>query len=361
MKVCICGGGNIAHAFIGDLEKKDKVGSVNVLTRQPENWNSKIEIYYNNEFSHYATPDSITSDFKVLRDMDIIIITVPSHAREEYLKKIQPFVPQKALLVATPATGGINYLFDTIFPKNSYACMQRTPYISRVVKYGHSVNMDIKKYVEIYFSKNSTDEDLKKIQTILNIDIRILHSHWNILLSNSNPVLHMASLCSLLDGNYPYEEMQMLYGNGWNDETSKLALATDDELAKVMKRLNVDEYRPLTKHYEVNNYIELSKKLKSISSFKILKCPLKEKQGKFYIDENSRYIVEDLPYGTCFIKYIASILGIETPNIDFAIRQIQPFMNIDFVSPEGKFNIENWKKVIHYDFDKVIRNELRIY
>ena len=36
-------------------------------------------------------------------------------------------------------------------------------------------------------------------------------------------------------------------------------------------------------------------------------------------------------------------------------------MNIDFVSPEGKFNIENWKKVIHYDFDKVIRNELRIY
>lgn len=188
-----------------------------------------------------------------------------------------------------------------------------------------------------------------------------MHSHWNILLSNSNPVLHIASLCSLLDGNYPYEEMQMLYGNGWNDETSKLALAMDDELAKVMKRLNVDEYRPLTKHYEVNNYIELSKKLKSIPSFKILKCPLKEKQGKFYIDENSRYIVEDLPYGTCFIKYIASILGIETPNIDFAIRQIQPFMNIDFVSPEGKFNIENWKKVIHYDFDKVIRNELRIY
>ena len=148
--------------------------------------------------------------------------------------------------------------------------------------------------------------------------------------------------------------------NGWNDETSQLALAMDDELGKVMHKLNVKEYRPLTKHYEVSNHTELSKKLKSIPSFKTLKCPLKEKQGKFYIDENSRYIVEDLPFGTCFIKYIASILGIETPNIDYAIRQIQPFMNIEFVSTDGKFNIEKWKNVTHFNFDKVIKNELKV-
>ena len=360
MKVCICGGGNIAHAFIGDLEKNKNVESVNILTRQPENWASKITIYYNNEFSHYANTNCITKDFEVLHDMDVIIITIPSHVREKYLQEIQSFVPEKALLVATPATGGVNYLFDRLFPENHYACMQRTPYISRVIKYGHSVNMDKKKYVEIYFSKNSTDEDLKKMQTILNMDVRVLHSHWNILLSNSNPILHMASMCTLLEGNYPYEEMQMLYGNGWNDETSQLALAMDDELGKVMHKLNVKEYRPLTKHYEVSNHTELSKKLKSIPSFKTLKCPLKEKQGKFYIDENSRYIVEDLPFGTCFIKYIASILGIETPNIDYAIRQIQPFMNIEFVSTDGKFNIEKWKNVTHFNFDKVIKNELKV-
>ncbi len=360
MKICICGGGNIAHAFIGDLAKLDNIEAINVLTRQPENWNSKIEIYYNNTFSHSAIPTCVAKDFEILQDMDVIIITVPSHAREEYLQKIQSFVPAKALLVATPATGGINYLLDTFFPQNHYACMQRTPYISRIIKYGHSVNMDKKKYVEIYFSKNSTDSDLKKVQSFLNMDVRVLHSHWNILLSNSNPILHMASMCTLLNGKYPYDEMQMLYGNGWNDETSKFALAMDNELAQIMKKLNVNEYRTLIKHYEVNDYIELSRKLKSIPSFKILKCPLKENDGKFYIDKTSRYIVEDLPYGTCFIKYIASILNIETPNIDFAIRQVQPFMDIEFVSSDGKFNIENWKKVTHFNFDKVIRDELGI-
>lgn len=360
MKVCICGGGNIAHAYIGDLSKKEHVHSINILTRQPENWDKKIEINYNNEFSYYAVPDCITCDFEILKDMDVIIITIPSNAREEYLQKIKDFVPQKSLLVATPATGGINYLFDTIFPNNPYACMQRTPYISKIIEYGHSVNMDIKKYVEIYFSKNATKNDIDKIYNILDLDIRILHSHWNILLSNSNPILHIASLCTLLNGNYPYDEMQMLYGNGWNDKTSEFALAMDEELGKVMQSLNEKEYRPLTVHYEVNNAVELSKKLKSIPSFKILKCPLIKENEKFYIDKTSRYLHEDLPYGTCFIKYFATLFGIETPNIDYAIKKIQPLINIEFISSNGKFNIDIWKNVTHFDFDKVIRNELKL-
>lgn len=358
MKVCICGGGNIAHAYIGDLSKKEQVSSINILTRQPENWDTKIEIYYNGEFSHCAVPDCITSDFEILKDMDIIIITVPSNVREEYLKKIKDFIPQKALLIATPATGGINYLFDTFLPNNHYACMQRTPYISRIIEHGYSVNMDVKKYVEIYFSQNATKKDIDKIHAILDIDIRILHSHWNILLSNSNPILHLASLCTLLNGEYPYNEMQMLYGNGWNDKTSEFALAMDEELGKVMQSLNEKEYRPLTVHYEVNNAIELSNKLKSIPSFKILKCPLIEDNGKFYIDKNSRYIHEDLPFGTCFIKYLATILGIETPNVDYAITKVQSLMNEEFITSNGVFNIDTWKKVTHFDFDKVIRNEL---
>ena len=104
----------------------------------------------------------------------------------------------------------------------------------------------------------------------------------------------------------------------------------------------------------------MTQKLKSIKSFKDVLAPLQKINDKFYIDKTSRYIVEDLPYGTCFIKYIASILNIETPNIDFAIRQVQPFMDIEFVSSDGKFNIENWKKVTHFNFDKVIRDELGI-
>ena len=346
MKVVICGGGNLAHAFAGELGKNQHVKSLFVISRRPNEWAKELKVFYNHQFDHYAKIDGITNSFEALRDANIVIITLPTQAKIEYIKEIREYIPPKTILISAPSIGGINFAIEKYLFNIQYACLQRVPYICRIITYGQSVNTEIKKEVEIYFSKNSTEETKKLIKTILNIPYKELNSYWPLMLSNSNPILHIAGLCEILRQNYPYSYLPKLY-DIWTDFASDL-------------KLNVSEYHNLLQHYQVRNTNELTVKLKSITSFKDVLAPLIEKQGIYYIDKNSRYIVEDLPYGTCFIKYIASMLGIKTPNIDSAIRQVQPFMNIEFVSPEGEFNIEKWKNITHFDFDKVIRNELKI-
>ena len=359
MKVAICGGGNLAHAFAGELGKNSNIDSLLIITRKPKEWNKTLNVFYNHEFNHAARITRISNSYEELKNADIIVIALPAQVKIEYIKAISKYISPAAILISAPSIGGINFAFEKYLSDNKYACLQRVPYICRIIEYGKSVNLEVKKQIEIYFSKNSTSETEDTIGKILKVPFKELNSFWPLILSNSNPILHIAGMCEILRQDYPYNYLPRLY-DIWTDFASDLALKMDSELELIMDKLNVSEYRNLPEHYQIRNTKELTIKLKSIESFKDVLAPLKEKQGKFYIDENSRYVVEDLPYGTCFIKYIASILGIETPNIDFAIRQVQPFMNIEFVSPEGKFNIEKWKNVTHFDFDKVIKNELRI-
>lgn len=359
MRVAVCGGGNLAHAFVGELGRHPLVKSLLVISRRPNEWQEELEVFYNHKFNHISKITQITSSFEVLRDVDVVILSLPAQVKIQYIKIISKYISPKTILISALSIGGINFAFEKYLSNNQYACLQRVPYICRTIKYGQSVNTEIKKEVEIYFSKNSSIQTKDLIKSILNIPFKELNSYWTLMLSNSNPILHIAGMCEILRQNYPFDYLPGLYAI-WTDFASELALDMDSELAFIMSKLNVIEYRNLYEHYQVRNTRELTSKLKNIESFKDVLSPLKENQGKFYIDENSRYVVEDLPYGTCFIKYIAELLGIHTPHIDFAIRKIQPFMNMEFVTNEGKFNYENWKNVTNFDFDKVIRNELGI-
>ena len=145
------------------------------------------------------------------------------------------------------------------------------------------------------------------------------------ILSNSNPIIHIARICEIIQNNYPSNKQYLFYEQ-WGDAASKIALAMDNELKEVMRTLNASEYRDLLTHYQVSDYTELTHKIQSIPSFHGIIAPMIHVNGKYHIDPNSRYIQEDLPYGTCFIKYIAQHLGIKTPNIDKAITQIQPIL-----------------------------------
>lgn len=359
MNVFVVGGGNLAHAFVGELGNNPFIDKVSVISRRPEKWQKKLDVYYNHQFDHSVEIETITSSFDALKIADVIVIALPAHVRNEYLIRIKDYIPQKALLIAAPSVGGINFIFDKYLPNNKYACLQRVPYICRTIKYGTSVNTEVKKSLEIYFSKNATDETEKLVQNILRIPYKKLDTFWTLMLSNSNPILHIAGVCEILRQNYPYTYLPKLY-DIWTDFASDLCLKMDSELASVMSLLKVSEYRTLLEHYQVKNTQELTTKLKTIESFKDVLAPLKEENGLFYVDENSRYIQEDLLYGTCFIKYIASILKLETPNVDYAIKTVQQFVDDKFIYEDGSFNVNSWKNIMNFDFEKVIRDEIGI-
>ena len=353
LNICICGGGNLSHAFLGYLNNKSQQFHITLITRQPEKWSQELEVYQNNTRIYKTNNYTITSQFDVLTKADIIILTLPCHVRFQYLSQIKQYISPQAIILTAPSLGGINFFLDKHFPLNKYACCQRVPFICRTIKYGQSVNIDIKKKQEIYYSSNCSVQDEIKISKILQMPIHKLQSYWPLMLSNSNPIIHIARICEILDTQYPCSTPPLFY-ESWGDKASSLALNMDKELAIIMQRLKVKEYRNLLQHYEVNSLQELTKKINSIPSFQKILAPMIPLKDKYILDKQSRYITEDLSYGTCFIKYLGNMLRIKTPYIDYAIKKLQPFLNSKFLETNGKFNTHNWEKYIGTSLDDII-------
>ncbi len=347
MKICICGGGNLAHAFAGDIGLQNDNIEINILTRQPEKWDDKISVYYDMEFHHIRNIKTITNSYEILKKMDIVILTIPAHARYSYLEEIKNYIPKNALLISAPSIGGINYLFDKFFPNNKYICCQRVPYICRTIEYGHKVNTDVKKCISAFFSKNCTLNEKKLIATLLNMQVVEMETPFPLFLSNSNPILHIAGMCEILNKEYPLDYIPKLYDT-WSDYASNLAIGMDQELSLVMEKLDVKDYSTLLEYYGVNNSNELTQKLKSIKSFEQVFAPLIKDGDKYVIDNNSRYIIEDLPYGTCFIKLFAEKNNIKTPTINYCLDKLQQFYKVKLIDNDGKLNIDNLSSQIEY-------------
>lgn len=347
MKTCICGGGNLAHAFIGELGKNKNI-EINVLTRCPNKWSRNIDVYYGNNFSHKSAINSITSDYNIIRDADIVIFTLPANVRFDYILKIKDFVNKNAILISAPSTGGINFLFNKYFPQNRYVCMQRVPYICRIIEYGHSVRTDVKKQISIFYSENCSENDKLLIKSIIKMDISELKSIYPLILSNSNPILHIAGMIELIKNNYPCKDVLPFYEK-WSDYASELCVKMDEELSEVMEKLKVEEHKTLYEHYEVKSISELTKKLKSIPSFKQVMSPvIFDGKGGYILDKNSRYLAEDLPFGTCFIKLYAQKFNIKTPTIDFCIKKLQPILDTELINDNDSLNLDNLELYVKY-------------
>ena len=358
MKVCICGGGNLAHAFAGELTQNPNIKNVTVITRRPKDWEKSIKVYRGTTFNHSSEPTQITDDYSVIKNADFLIITVPCHARKECFDKISQYLTPETIIIIAPAVGGIHYLFKETFPKNKFVALQRIPYICRTIEYGKSVNTMLKDNIDVLYSSNFDKNAHKIVQQLLDIKLNEIKSVWPLLLSNSNPILHIVRMCELLDDkNYPTDEIASLYG-GWKDSTSEFAINMDLELEKIMTKLNVVEYRTLLKHYEVNSVESLTTRLKTLPAFKTLLVPMKKIDNKYYLDEDSRYIKEDILYGTCVIKYIADILDIETPYFNKAIKKLLHYISNLLLTDDNKLNVEVWQSFIGYELGKFLKTEI---
>ena len=68
MKVVICGGGNLAHAFVGELGNNPYIDELSIVTRKPTKWQKNISVYYNHTFNHKVTLTNITDSFEILKN-----------------------------------------------------------------------------------------------------------------------------------------------------------------------------------------------------------------------------------------------------------------------------------------------------
>ena len=92
----------------------------------------------------------------------------------------------------------------------------------------------------------------------------------------------------------------------------------DNELQQLFNHLpvNAANVPAILDYYESVDAASLTRKIRSIPAFKSILSPMKEIDGKFIPDLNSRYFTEDFECGTFYIRDTARKYGVSIPTID---------------------------------------------
>lgn len=326
MKVAIIGGGNVGTAIAAEIAVRHEVF---LQCSKPDGWSKTItSIDRTRNITFQSSLTQITDDFEeVVCGADVVLVTHPSFMLENTFAKILPYLKSGSIIGAVPGTGGIEfYGKDIIAEGHILFGLDRVPCIARINENGKSVFSDKKQSIRVAaICAKDTPQVCSVLSSLLDINCIALKNYLTVTLTPSNPLLHTVRLYTMLKSypeNCSFDYNIPFYGE-WDMESSVMLLKCDEELHMLCNLISSEELDgvvPLKIHYESENALELTAKIRSITSLKTISSPMKLFNGQYVPDFSSRYFIEDIPYGLCIIKGLALIFGLQTPQIDLILR-----------------------------------------
>ena len=323
MKICICGGGNLGHVVAGFIAAQKK-HEVCLLTRHPEQWSQDLIIEAPAETTYSGHLNGLFSNAEqAVSDADIILLCLPGYAIRETLLQIKDYVQSDAAVGSVVSSTGFFFEAMQLLPASQPLFgFQRVPFISRVIEYGHKARlMGYKDSLNLAIERTEHPEQLRDtLADMLQTPIQLLGSYYEASLSNSNPLLHPSRLYTLWkdwhEGDI-YPRVPFFYEE-WTEETAQLYIQMDNELQSLLDLLPVRKGSIATvlDYYESTDAVSLAKKLRSIEAFKGILSPMKQVEGGYIPDFQSRYFTEDFPYGLAIVHRLTHEKGVPSPTID---------------------------------------------
>lgn len=317
-RICICGGGSLAHVCAGVLSSQPEV-EVNIFTRKPEKWSHQLEVTDLNGKVYKGELNTISSNpEEALKDSDIFFLCLPGFAIESTLTSIKPFVGKAVVGSIVCSTGFFFAAHRVLGEKARLFGFQRVPYIARTVEYGRSANLlGYKPQLAIAVENVEDTEAFRQlVETLWMTPVKLLGSHYEVSLTNSNPILHTGRLYSMWkDWNGELYDHNILFYKEWTNEASQMLIYMDAEFMQLLDVLPVSKgaIPSLLEYYESHDSESLTKKISGIPAFQNITSPMKEVEGGWIPDFESRYFTEDFPYGLKFIIELAKEKNINTP------------------------------------------------
>lgn len=339
MKITVIGAGNIGTLITGLFSKKGH--EVVLYSRKPEKFSNSILIIDEDDSSITEVANfTVTSNLKEsLFETDLVVVTIPSFAINKLMKEVCQYLdPLKTKVLFYPGTGGVEFSCKQFIENGGVIYgTQRVCSVARLKEYGKSVTTSGKRslmYVGA-IPNNYANDARNLIESLFDINTESLPNYLSVTLTPSNPVLHTTRLYSLFKDNKTdgYDSIPLFYEQ-WNDDSSEILVAVDKEVQSLCKSIPLDltNVKSLLEHYESKNAKELTKKITSINSFKGLKTPSVEVDGRWYPDFNSRYFTADFPYGLLILKAFCLICKLNTKNIDIVLRWYQETQNKEYIN-----------------------------
>lgn len=321
-KVCICGGGSLGHVCAGVLSAQPDV-EVNVFTQRPQRWNKTLTIT-DLEGKTYQGNLHLVSNFPqdVVRGCDIVFLCLPGFAIADTLRAIKPFLDKNTVVGSIVSSSGFFFFaHDILGEQTPLFGFQRTPFIARTKEYGISANLLGYKPQVAVAVENVTDKESFRalVEKLWITPTRLLGSHYEVSLSNSNPILHTGRLFSMWhDWNGKTYDHNILFYKEWTDAASQTIIDMDAEFMTLLRRLPVAQgaIPPLLEYYESHDAASLTQKISSIAAFQNIASPMVQTPDGWVPDFKSRYFTEDFPYGLKFIVELMRKNNLPAPTIE---------------------------------------------
>jgi len=322
-RIVICGGGNLGHVVAGFVAAQKK-HEVYLLTRHPERWSHKLTIETPDGSSRTGLLSGVYSDpQQVISNADIVLLCLPGFAIHEILLQIKDFLRSDTAVGSVVCNTGFFFEALDLLPSSQPLFgFQRVPFISRIIKYGHRARlMGYKDSLNMAVEHIEHPKELcNTLSDMLQTPIQLLGSHYEVSLSNSNPLLHPARLYSLWKDWHEgvvYDHIPLFYEE-WTEDAAQFYIDMDKELQTLLSHLPVrhENIPDVLNYYESQDATSLTRKIRSIEAFKGIPAPMRTVEGGFVPDFQSRYFTEDFPYGLAPIQKLAIEKGVNTPMID---------------------------------------------
>ncbi len=323
--ICICGGGSLGHTISGYVASKEDY-NVSVLTRLPEKWSQAIDVTDLDGLRYHGELLCVTDNPAVVSDADIVLLCLPGYAITDVLNQIRPYLRNTTFVGSVVSSTGFFFMANQLLPADiPIFGFQRVPFIARTKEYGKSAYLlGYKPSLSVAIENTSNDKKRDfalLLERMFQVPVKLLGSHYEVSLTNSNPLLHTSRIYTLWKEWKPgirYDSCPSFYAD-WTIEAAHYYIEMDREFQALLKLLPVAEgaIPNVLDYYESHDEQSLRDKLASIPAFKNIMAPMIGNDDDGYEpDFNSRYFTEDFPYGLYSIVKVAREMNYTTPVID---------------------------------------------
>jgi len=367
-RILICGSGAGSHALAGMFSQAPDV-QVAVFTKDATKahcWQSslrqeplRIRISAGRQMRLFTADKILVTNDPALaaEDCDMLIFAVPAFTHAEYLRFLQPHLPDHCVIVGLPGQNGFEWEVSAVLGERLSHCtlinFDSFPWVCRLEEFAKEVLITGIKRELVGAIRG--EPETSRLTDPLGFLQRLLGHQPCIELAGDMLAITLIALNA-------YSHPPIMYGR-WHDwdgvplaepahfyrevdmPTAELLAACSAEVVACAKRImalrpEVDLRRVIPMYeWDMARYGDVitdsSNQMTVLNTnpvYKDIRHPmLQTEDGGYVPDFNHRFLSEDVPFGLAVIRGVTEIVGIPTPHIDKVLRWSQQKLNRSYL------------------------------
>lgn len=364
-KLVVCGGGSSAHTLIPFL--RDSIFDVSIYTSRPKQWDDCVELEWHDPsgkvLGRYSgeLKKASNNPKELFPDADYVVFCMPVHKYRVGLQEIAPFLNKnKTVFVGTVyGQGGWNWMVDEM--KKNYGLTNVVPFafglipwICRIIEYGKkgvTYGCKAANYAAVYpkqYFKQIDEELLEPIcyQWFGKGKVEQSDNFLSLTLSVDNQIIHTSrclGLYKVYGRTWDKKEDVPWFYKDYDEVSAKLLADLDADYTKIREAIKAMypekdysymlDYLALERFSYKSSNTDIKESFVTSQTLVSIGTPVvQNEKGKWEVDRNHRFFLDDIYYGICIAKWMAEQLGIATPTIDEILQWAQLVRNESIIS-----------------------------